>query len=101
MFSLISLPVPSQQMTMFLMDAASPRVAGGSLATGGGVGYWDLGLRCRSKVGFSKFHDEPVANHLPEMTFKLAARLNGEATAAVRPSLLTLRGAILPGMLVV
>src|ERR1700730_6922226 len=42
MFSVISLPVPSQQMTMFLMDAASPRVAGGRLATGGGDGYWDL-----------------------------------------------------------
>jgi hypothetical protein len=43
MFSEISLPVPSQQMTMFLMDADSPQVAGGRLATGGGNGYWDLG----------------------------------------------------------
>jgi hypothetical protein len=39
MFSLISLPVPSQQMTMFLMDADSPQVAGGRLATGGGIGH--------------------------------------------------------------
>jgi hypothetical protein len=43
MFSLISLPVPSQQMTMFFMGAA-PQVAGGRLATGGGDGYGDGGV---------------------------------------------------------
>jgi hypothetical protein len=39
MFSLISLPVPSQQMTMFFIGVA-PRIAGGSLAVGGRYGYW-------------------------------------------------------------
>jgi hypothetical protein len=42
--------VPSQQMTMFLMDAESPQVAGGRLATGGGIGYWDLGLCCHEDL---------------------------------------------------